>query len=210
MSTPVKHLQPPELPQHPQPASSAANQNSSQPNLPDQAELGWLYKPAHSSLSKESTTRSRRDYFSGSNLSFSAKRSHQDYFSESPSGHTNKNQYMTDPLREAISVSLIAKGEETDPTQAPSRAALPDVAIDVGAEPPEAAATSRIPHADRPPVVPEISSSSPELSEPCRCPDTSGKWFRPPALGQKRPRTSSPLSPCRPRKRPSSAGRWCE
>ena len=147
MSTTVKHLQPPQLPQHPQPPRSAANQNSSRPNLLDQAELGRLYKPAHSSLSKESTTRSCRDYFSGSNLSFSFKRSHRDYLSGSPSGHTNKNQYMTDPLQEAISVSLIAKGEETDPAQTPPRAALPDVAIDVGAEPPEATATSRIPRA---------------------------------------------------------------
>ena len=59
MSTPVKHLQPHQLPQHPQPPRSAANQNSSRPNLLEQAELGRLYKPAHSSLSKDSTTRSR-------------------------------------------------------------------------------------------------------------------------------------------------------
>ena len=51
MSALVKHLQPPQLPQHPQPPCSAANQNSSRPNLLDQAELGRLYKPAHSSLS---------------------------------------------------------------------------------------------------------------------------------------------------------------
>ena len=208
MSTPVKHLQPPQLLQHPQPPCSAANQNSSRPNLLDQAELGRLYKPAHSSLSKDSTTRSRRDYFSRSNLSFSSKRSHRDYFSGSPSGHTNKNQYMTDPLREVISVSLIARREETNPTQTPPRAALPDVAIDVRAEPPEAAATSRIPCEDRPPVVLEIPSSIPEPSETRRCSDTPGKWFRPPARGHKRPRTSSPPSPRRPRKRPSSAGRW--
>ena len=84
---------------------------------------------------------------------------------------------MTDPLREAISVSLIAKGEETDPAQTPPRAALPDVMIDVGTKPPEAAATSHFPCADLPPVVLEISSSSPEPSEPRRCPDTPGKWF---------------------------------
>ena len=59
MSTPVKHPQLPQPPQQPQPPCSAANQNSSRPNLLDQAELGWLYKPVHSSLSKESTTRSR-------------------------------------------------------------------------------------------------------------------------------------------------------
>ena len=99
MSTPVKHLQPPQLHQHPQPPRSAATQYLAQPNLLDQAELGWLYKPAHSSLSKESTTRSRRDYFSGSNFSLSSKRSHPDYFSGLPSGHTNKNQFVEGCVR---------------------------------------------------------------------------------------------------------------
>ena len=60
---------------------------------------------------------------------------------------------MIDPLREAISMSLTAVRESTDPVQTPPRAALPDIAIDVGLEPPEAAATSRIQRADRPPVV---------------------------------------------------------
>ena len=83
MSTREKH---PQLLQHPQPPRSAANQNSSWPNPLDQAELGQLYKPTHSSLRKDSTTKSRQDYLSGSNLSFSSKRSHRDYFSESPSG----------------------------------------------------------------------------------------------------------------------------
>ena len=58
MSTQVKHPQLPQLPQNPQPPRSAANQNLSRPNLLDQAELGRLYKPTHSSLSKYSTTRS--------------------------------------------------------------------------------------------------------------------------------------------------------
>ena len=82
---------------------------------------------------------------------------------------------MTDPLREASSVASIAVRESPDPTQAPPCAALPDVALDVGAETPEAAATSRIPCADRPPVVLEIPSSHPEPSEPHRCPDTPSK-----------------------------------
>ena len=172
---------------------SAAKQNSARPNLLDQSELGRLYKPACSSLSKESTTRSCRDYFPGS-----------------PCHALNKNWHMTDPLREASSVSLTAVRESTNPAQTPPCAALPDVTIDVRADPPEAAATSRIPRVDRPPVVLEISSSSPEPSEPRRCLDTPGKWFRPPAQGQKRTRTSSPPSPCRPRKRPSATGRWCE
>ena len=100
--------------------------------------------------------------------------------------------------------------ESPDPAQTPPRAALPDVALDVGAETPKAAATARIPRADRPSVVLEIPSSHPEPSEPCWCPETPGNWFKPPARGHKRPRTSSPPSPRRPRKRPSTAGRWCE
>ena len=79
MSTPVKHPQPPQLPQHPQPPCSAANHNSARPHLLDQAELGWLYKPACPSISKDTTTRSRRDNFSGSNLPFNcSQRSHRD------------------------------------------------------------------------------------------------------------------------------------
>ena len=70
MSTPVKQSQTFQHPQHPQPPRSATNHNSGRPNLLDQAEIGRLYKPARSSISKESTTRSRRDNFSGSNLSF--------------------------------------------------------------------------------------------------------------------------------------------
>ena len=70
MSTPVKHPQTFQRPQHPQPPRSVTNHNSARPNLLDQAELGRLYKPARTSISKESTTRSRRDNFSGSNLSF--------------------------------------------------------------------------------------------------------------------------------------------
>ena len=117
---------------------------------------------------------------------------------------------MTDPLREASAASVIAVRERSDPAQTPPRAALTDVSINVGVETPETAATARIPHADRPPVVLEISSSHPEQSEPRRCPETHGKWFMPPARAHKRPSTSSPPSPRRPRKRPSLAGRWCE
>ena len=207
----MKHPQPPQLPQHPQFPRSAANHNSALPNLLDQAELGRLYKPACSSLRKESTTRSRRDYFSGSNLSFNcSQRSHRDYFSGSPCRALNKNWVLTDPLREASSVASIAVRESSDPAQPLPHAALPSVALDVGTEPPEAAATSRIPRAERPPVVLEIPSSSPEPSELRRCPDTPGKWFRPPARGHKRTKASSPPSPRRPRKRPSASGRLCE
>ena len=77
---------------------------------------------------------------------------------------------MTDPLREVSSASVIAVRERSDPAQTPPRAALPAVSLEVGAEPPEAAATIRIPRADRPPVVLEIPSSHPEQSEPRQVP----------------------------------------
>ena len=48
--------------------------------------------------------------------------------------------------------------ESPDPAQTPPHSALPDVALDVGAETPEAAANALIPRADRPPVVLEIPS----------------------------------------------------
>ena len=143
MSVSVKHPQPPQLSQYPQPSRSAANHNSARPDLLDQTELSRLYKPACPSLIKDTTTRCRRDNFSGSNLSFNcSQRSHQDYFSGSPWRALNKNWHMTDPLREASSVARIAVRESPDPAQTPPCAALPDVALDVGAEPPAAAATS--------------------------------------------------------------------
>ena len=147
MSTPVKH---PQLPQLPQPPRPAANENSSRAYLPDQPDPSRLYKRAHSSISKESTTRSHPDNFSGSNLSFSSKRSHQDYLSGSPYRAINKNESLTDPYREAISLSQSGYRQETDPIMTPPRAALPDVAIEVGPEPPEAASTSRIPRDNLP------------------------------------------------------------
>ena len=204
-STPVKHLQPLASPQHPQPPGPTANHNSEWPDL-NQAELGRLYKPTGPSISKDTTTISRRDNFSGSTLSFAtcSQRSHRDYFSGSPCRALDKNCHLTDPCREG---STIAVRESSDPVQSPPHAALPDVSLDVGVEAPEAAATARIPRADRPPVVLNISSSPPEQSEPRRCPETPDKWFRPPSRAQKRPRTSSPPSPLRPRKRPSPAGR---
>ena len=52
MSTPVKHPQTFQHPQHPQPPRSATNHNSGRPNLLDQAELGRLYKLARISISK--------------------------------------------------------------------------------------------------------------------------------------------------------------
>ena len=117
------------------------------------------------SISKESTTRSRRDNFSGSNLSFTcSQQSHRNYFSGSSSGHLNKNSTLTGPYREAQT----AVSESSGPAQTPPCAALPDVRLDVGAEPPEATATSRIPRAERPSVVLEIPGGLPEPSEPRR------------------------------------------
>ena len=80
--TPVKHPRPPQHPQQPRPA---ANENSSRVNLPDQDDHGRLYKQAPPSRVKDSTERSRRDYFSGSSPSFSSKQPHRDYFSGSSS-----------------------------------------------------------------------------------------------------------------------------
>ena len=208
-STLVKHPQPLACPQHPQPPGPTANHNSERPDLLDQAELGRLYKLAGPSINKDTTTRSCRDNFSGSTLSFTtcSQRSHRDYFSGSPCWALDKNCHLTDPCREGSSVAV---RESSNPVQSPPCAALPDVSLDVGVEPPEAAATTSIPHADRPPVVLDIPSSPPGQSEPRRCPETPDKWFRPPSRGHKRPRTSSPPSPRRPRKRPLPAGRWCE
>ena len=195
MSTPVKDPQTFQRPQHSQPPRSTAYHNSERPMLLDQAELGRLYKPARSSLSKESTTRSRRDNFSGSNLSFTGlQRSHRDYFSGSPSGQINKNSTLTDPYREART----AVSKRSGPAQTPPRAALPDVILDIAAALLEATATCRIPREDHPPVVLDIPGSIPEPSEPKRCPDPHSKRPGSPRRGHKRPRTRSSSSPRRP------------
>ena len=207
MSTPVKHPQTFQRSQHPQPPHSATNHNSGRPNLLDQAELGRLYKPTRSSISKESTTRSCRDNFSGSNLSFTGlRRSHRGYFPGSPSGQINKNVTLIDPYREAQTTVSKRSG----PAKTLPHAALPDVHLDIGAALPEAAATCRISRADRPPVVLDIPGSTPEPSEPNRRTDSPSRGSSSTRRGHKRPRTRPPLSSCRPRKRTSTAGRWCE
>ena len=77
MHAPVKHPLTSQRPQHPQPPSPAANHNSRRSHLQDHPESGWVYKPASSSIQQDSTTRSRRDSFSGSGLSSPAlQRSH--------------------------------------------------------------------------------------------------------------------------------------
>ena len=207
----VKHPQPPQHAQHPRPE---ANKNSSRVNLPDQADHGRLYKQAPPSRVKESTERSRRDYFSRSSPSFSSKRPRRDYLSGSPYRATNKKRFMTDPQGKAISLSQSGCHTVSYHLQAPPRAALPDSVIEVGLKPPEASSTSRIPREDWPPFVPEIPSGTPEpkeeLSESHQWPDTPGKGFQPPSRSSKRPRSRSPPSPRRLRKHFSSFSRWCE
>ena len=117
MRTSVKHPQPPQHPQHPSPA---ANENSSRVNIPDQADHSRLYKQAPPSRGKESTEQSCRDYFSGSSPSFSSKRPHRVYFSGSPYRAINKNTSVTDPSREAISLSQSGRHTETYHPRNPS------------------------------------------------------------------------------------------
>ena len=155
MSTSAKHPLTSQRPQHPQPAGPAANHNSGRAHLQDHPESGCLYKLASSSIQQDSTTRSRRDNFSGSGLSSSVlQRSHRDSFSGSPPGQLYEKVPLTDPYREA----RIAGGPRPGPAQTRPRAALPDVHLEIDAALPEAAATS---HAERPPVVLDI----PELEQ---------------------------------------------
>ena len=195
MSPPVKHPQTFQRPQHSQLPGSAAKHNSERPNFLAQSELGRLFKLARSSISKESTTRSRRDNFSGSNLSFTGlQRSHRDYFSGSPSGQLNKKVSLTDPYREA----RIAGSKRSVPAQTPPCAALPDVHLDIGAALPEAAATCRIPRADRPPVVLDIAGSTLERPEPLRRTESPRRGSRSPRRSHKRPKNRSSPSPRHP------------
>ena len=170
--------------------------------------MGCLLKPARSNISKESTTRSRRDNFSGSDLSFNClQRSHRDYFSGSPSGQLNRKASLTDPYREARIAGRVRSG----PAQILLRAALPDVHLEIGAALPEAAATSHIPRAERPPVVLDIPGSVLEQLEPARRPEPPRRrGSRSPRRSHRRPRNRSSPSPHRPRKRPANPGRWYE
>ena len=220
---PVKHPQPPQLPQHPRPA---ANKNLSRVNPWNQLDPGRLYKQAPRSRGNESTKRSRRDYFSESSPSYNSKRPRRDYFSGSSSKvckgpdaelvpQPQAPQGCTQAGPQGRAIALQQSGCHSAPylPQSPLRAALPDSVIEVGLEPPVVASTSRIPSEDLPPVTLEIPSGSPELEElpeSHQCPDTPGKWFQPPTQSPKRPRSKSPPSPRRPRKHFSSFGRWCE
>ena len=126
MHAPVKHPLTSQRPQHPQPLIPAANHNSSHDYLQDHPESRRVYKPARSSIQQDSTTRSRRESFSGSGLSSPAlQRSHRGSFSGLPSGQLNKKLSLTDPLREA----RIAGGWRPGPVQSHPCAAHPDVCL---------------------------------------------------------------------------------
>ena len=182
----------PQHPQHPLPA--AANENSSRVNLWDQADSGRLYKQAQRSRVKQSTKRSRRDYF-GSSPSFSSKRPRRDYFSgRSPHSRAckgpdtelllqpqaHRGRTRAGPQGGAISLPQSGCHSVSHHPQTPPRSARPDLVIEVGPEPPAADLTShipreelqdadssnsRIPREDLPPVILEIPSGSPELEE---------------------------------------------
>ena len=203
MRAPVKHPLTSPRPQHPQPPSPAANHNSSRNYLQDHSESQRVYKPAQPSIQQDSTTRSRRDFFSGSDLSSPAlQRSHRDSFCGSPSGQLTKKVQLTDPLREA----RIAGGLGLGPVQSHPRAAHPDVRLEIDTALPEATAVSR---AERPPVVLEIPES--ERLEPARRSESpSERGSRSPRRHRhKRPRNRSSVLYW-PRKRPAPAGRWCD
>ena len=202
MITPVKHPLTSQGPQHPQPPGPAVNHNSGPAHLQNHLESGCLYKPASSGIQQDSTTRSRRDNFSGSGLSSSdLQRFHRDSFSGSPPGELNKKVPLTDPYREA----KIAGGPRPDPAQTHPCSALPDVHLEIGAALPEAAATSR---AERPRVVLDIPGlerlESARRSEPPR-----RQGSRSPRHHHKRPRNRSSALYW-PKKRPANSGRWCE
>ena len=193
MSTKVKHPLTSQPPQHPQPPGPAANHNSGRTHIQDQPESGCLYKLASSSIQQDSTTRSRRDNFSGSCLSSSAlQRSHRDSFSGSPTGQLNKKVPLTDPCTEA----RIAGGPRTGPAQTHPRTVLPDVHLGIGTALPEATATSR---AECPPVVLDIPGLE-WLESARRSELPRRRGSRSPRGHHKRPRNRSSPLPYRPRK----------
>ena len=185
--TPQKH------PQHPLPVT--ANENSSGVNLWNQVDPGRLYKQAQGSRVRQSSKRSRRDYFSGSSLSFSSKRPRRDYFSEtSPHSRackgpvtelllqpqTRRDCTQAGPQGGAISLPQSGCHSVFHHPQSPPRSACPDLVINVTPEPPAADLTSRIPREDQqdadnstsripredlPPVILEIPNGPPNLKE---------------------------------------------
>ena len=215
MRAPVKHPQTFQRSQHPQHPGMTANQNSGRQFDPDHPESGRLYKPARSSIQQDSTIRSRRDSYSGSDLSSPAlQRSHRGSFSGSPAGLTRnvpltgmpsgltKKVSLTDLVREG----RIAGGLRPGPVQPHPLAACPDTRLEIDAAPPEAAAISR---AEQPSTVLDIPESG--QLEPARRPESPHRRGSqsPRRHRRKQPRNSSSALYW-PRKRPSHPGRWCE
>ena len=203
MRAPVKHPLTIQRSHLSQPPMMTANHNSGHRFDPDHPESGRLYKPAGSSIQQDSALRSRRDSFSGFDLSSpTLQRSHRESFSGSPAGQLHKRVSLTDPTREA----RIAGGLRPGPVQPHPRAACPDTGLAIDAAPPEAAAVSL---AERSPTVLDIPETG--QTETTRCPEPSHRLGSrsPRRHSRKRPRNrSSALH--RPKKCPSHPGRWCE
>ena len=197
-STTVEHPLTFLRPQHSQSPRFWTNQNAGRRFDLDHPEFRSVYKPAQPSIQQDSANRLRRDSFSGSGLSSPAlQRSHRDSFSESPSGQLNKEISLTDSKREA----RIAGGSRPGIVYPLSRAARPDMRLEVDAAPPEAAALSR---AEWPPTVLDIL-------EDTRCPESSQKHGSrsPRRHTRKRPRNRS-SGVYRPKKRSPHSGHRCE
>ena len=179
--------------------------------------------------------RPRRDYFSETSLHPKACKSPVSELLLHPQtrrGSTSASSSQAGPQGDAISLPQSDCHSVFHHPQSLPRSARPDLILEVGLEPPAADLassipcedqqiagnpTSRIPCEDLSPVILEIPSGSPDLEEELprapespQCPDTPGKWFRPPARSPPRSRSSSPPSPRRPSKRSPSYGRWCE
>ena len=147
-------------------------------------------------------------------------------------GYTSMSSTQAEPQGGTISLPQSDCHSVVHHLQALPHSARSDFVLEVGLEPPAADLASRIsgedqqvadnlasriPCEDLPPVILEIPSGSPDFEEelpqvpePYQCPDTPGKWFRPPTRSPTRSRSSSPPSPRRPRKCSSSFRRWCE
>ena len=179
--------------------------------------------------------RHRRDYFSETSLHPKACQgpvSELLFQPQTRQGSTSASSNQVGPQGGAISLPQNDCHSVFHHLQSLPRSARPDLILEVGLEPPPTNLasripcedqqvannpTSRIPWEDLPLVFLEIPSGSPDLEEELhrapespQCPDTPGKWFRPPNRSPPRSRTSSPPSPHCPSKRSSSYGRWCE
>ena len=119
-----------------------------------------------------------------------------------PLGHLSGNRSLTDPQRE----ERIAGGLRPGLVLPHPRTAYPDTRLELDATPPEAAAIS---NAEQPPMVLDIPETG--RLETTRHPETSHRRGSslPRRYSCKRPRNRSSAL-CRPKKRPSHPGHWCE